>query len=148
MIPWTAINLMDYFFVRKHNYAIRELFKPHGMYGAWSWRGLVAYVVGFAVMIPFFSTTIYEGPVAKSLDGGDISPFIGFPVAAILYLVFCRDLDVAAEAKVAEDQRALLEAEARAHAELGAIESEDLLDDVGARVPDGLSPVARDIAVD
>ena len=86
MIPWTAINLMDYFFVRKHNYAIRELFMPHGLYGAWSWRGLTAYVVGFAVMIPFMSTTIWEGPVAKSLNGGDISPFIGFPVAAILYL--------------------------------------------------------------
>lgn len=144
MIPWTAINLMDYFFVRKHNYAIRELFKPHGMYGAWAWRGLVAYGVGFAVMIPFFSTTIYEGPVAKSLDGGDISPFIGFPVAALLYLYLCRDVDVAGETKVAEEQRALLEAEAHAHVEVGAVGSEDLLDDVGARVPDGLSPVARD----
>ena len=148
MIPWTAINLMDYFFVRKHNYAIRELFLPHGMYGAWSWRGLVSYGVGFAVMIPFFSTTIYEGPVAKSLDGGDISPFIGFPVAAILYLVLSRDIDVEGETKIANDQRALLEAEARAHVELGTADGEDLLDDVGARVPDSLSPIARDIPVE
>jgi nucleobase:cation symporter-1, NCS1 family len=148
MIPWTAINLMDYFCVRKHNYAIRELFLPHGMYGAWSWRGLVSYAVGFAVMIPFFSTTIYEGPVAKSLDGGDISPFIGFPVAAILYLVLSRDIDVDAEKKIADEQRALLEAEARAHVELGTADSEDLLDDVGARVPDSLSPIASDIAAD
>jgi NCS1 family nucleobase:cation symporter-1 len=144
MIPWTAINLMDYFFVRKHNYAIRELFLPHGMYGAWSWRGLVAYVVGFVVMIPFFSTTILEGPVAKSLDGGDISPFIGFPVAAILYLWLSRDIDVAGETKIANEQRALLEAEARAHVEVGAGRTEDLLDDVGARVPDELSPLAHD----
>jgi NCS1 family nucleobase:cation symporter-1 len=143
MIPWTAINLMDYFFVRKHNYAIRELFIPNGLYGAWSWRGLTAYCVGFAVMIPFFSTTIYEGPVAKSLSGGDISPFIGFPVAAILYLWLCRDIDVAAETKIANDQRALLEAEARAHVELGGLAAEDLLDDVGARVPDELSSVAQ-----
>ena len=145
MIPWTAINLMDYFFVRKHNYAIRELFIPHGLYGAWSWRGLTAYVVGFVVMIPFFSTTILEGPVAKSLDGGDISPFIGFPVAALLYLWLCRDLDVEAENKIADEQRALLEAEARAHVELGGLSAEDLLDDVGARVPDELSPIAREI---
>src|SRR4029079_6846775 len=68
MIPWTAVNLIDFFFVRHENYAIRELFKPNGMYGAWSWRGLFAYLLGFAVMIPFFSTTIYEGPVAHSLD--------------------------------------------------------------------------------
>jgi hypothetical protein len=131
--------------VRKHNYAIRELFIPNGLYGAWSWRGLTAYVVGFVVMIPFFSTTILEGPVAKSLDGGDISPFIGFPVAAILYLWLCRDLDVEAENKIADEQRALLEAEARAHVELGGLSAEDLLDDVGARVPDELSSVARQL---
>jgi hypothetical protein len=101
--------------------------------------------VGFAVMIPFFSTTIYEGPVAKSLSGGDISPFIGFPVAAVLYLWLCRDLDVEAENKIANEQRALLEAEARAHVELGGLAAEDLLDDVGARVPDELSPVARQL---
>jgi NCS1 family nucleobase:cation symporter-1 len=145
MIPWTAINLMDYFYVRKHNYAIRELFIPDGLYGAWSWRGLTAYTVAFVAMIPFFSTTIYEGPVAKSLSGGDISPFIGFPVAAILYLWLCRDIDVAAETKIADEQRALLEAEARAHVELGGLAAEDLLDDVGARVPDELSSVARQL---
>ena len=152
MIPWTAVNLVDFFFVRNENYAIRELFKPNGMYGAWSWRGLFAYLLGFAVMIPFFSTTIYEGPVAHSLDGGDISPFIGFPVAAIAYYLVSRNIDVAHEHKVAADQRALLEAEARAQVAVGSGDTEDLLDDVGARVSefepvepltDGGGPVER-----
>jgi nucleobase:cation symporter-1, NCS1 family len=147
MIPWTAINLMDYFFIRKHEYAIRELFKPHGMYGAWSWRGLTAYTVGFAVMIPFMSTTIWEGPVAKSLSGGDLSPFIGFPIAAALYLYLARDIDVAGETRIAEEQRTLLEAEAAAHDELGTAKPEELLD-VGARVVDELDPVAGDVAVE
>ena len=40
MIPWTAVNLIDFFYVRKGNYAIRELFIPRGLYGMWSWRGL------------------------------------------------------------------------------------------------------------
>ncbi len=140
MIPWTAVNLIDYFFVRKGNYAVRELFKPHGMYGAWSWRGLTAYTLGFVVMIPFMSTTIYSGPVANSLSGGDISPFIGFPVAAITYYLLSRNIDVAAEAAVADSQRDLLESEALAHEEMGTGEEEDLLDDVGARVADGLDP--------
>jgi NCS1 family nucleobase:cation symporter-1 len=144
MIPWTAINLIDFFFVRHERYAIRELFKPHGLYGAWAWRGLTSYTVGFLVMIPFMSTTIYEGPVAKSLSGGDISPFIGFPVAAILYYFLSRDIDVAREMEIADEQEALLEAEARAHEELGTIEEEDLLDDVGARVADGLEPIPGD----
>lgn len=137
MIPWTAVNLMDFFFVRKGNYAIRELFKPRGLYHAWGWRGLTAYAVGFVVMIPFMNTTIWEGWVAKSLSGGDISPFIGFPVAAILYLLLARDIDVAAETKIAQEQQALLEAEALAHEETGTVEDEEALD-VGARLTDEL----------
>jgi NCS1 family nucleobase:cation symporter-1 len=133
MIPWTAVNLMDFFFVRKGNYAIRELFKPNGLYHAWGWRGLSAYAVGFVVMIPFMSIpTIYTSPVAKQLSGGDISPFIGFPVAALLYLWLARDVDVAAEAKVAADQHSLLESEALGHEEIG----EEPAFDVGARVVD------------
>jgi nucleobase:cation symporter-1, NCS1 family len=145
MIPWTAINLVDFFFVRHERYAIRELFKPHGLYGAWSWRGLTAYVVGFAVMIPFMNTTnIWEGPVAKSLSGGDLSPFIGFPVAAILYYLISRDIDVATEYRIADEQEALLEAEAQAHEELGTVGVEALLDDVGARVADEIESVPGD----
>src|SRR5579875_82606 len=53
MIPWTAVNLIDFFFIRKGNYAIKEIFKPNGMYHRWGWRGLVAYWVGFFAMTPF-----------------------------------------------------------------------------------------------
>jgi nucleobase:cation symporter-1, NCS1 family len=104
MIPWTAVNLVDFFLVRKGNYAIKEIFKPNGMYHRWGWRGLSAYWLGFFAMAPFMSTTLYTGFVAKDLGGGDISPFIGFPVAAILYWIFCRNLDVQAEKRVAEQQ--------------------------------------------
>jgi nucleobase:cation symporter-1, NCS1 family len=132
MIPWTAVNLIDFFYVRKGNYAIRELFIPNGLYGMWSWRGLVAYGVAFAAMIPFMSTTIYEGPIAKHLSGGDISPFIGFPIAAGLYYLFSRSIDVASEARIAAEQKDLLESEAMAHEQMG----EEPAFDVGARVSD------------
>ncbi|HTX10485.1 MAG TPA: cytosine permease [Solirubrobacteraceae bacterium] len=133
MIPWTAVNLMDFFFVRKGNYAIRELFKPNGLYHAWGWRGLTAYAIGFVVMIPFMSIpTIYTSPIAKQLSGGDLSPFIGFPVAALAYLWLARDIDVAAETKIALEQHSLLEAEALKHEEIG----EEPAFDVGARVAD------------
>jgi hypothetical protein len=98
----------------------------------------VAYLVAFVAMIPFFSTTIYEGPVAKSLGGGDISPFVGFPIAAILYYVFSRSIDVAAEDRVAEAQRDLLEREALAQQALGTTEEEGPLEEVGARTADAL----------
>ena len=38
--PWTAINLVDFYVVRKGHYSIREIFNPNGMYGRWNWRGL------------------------------------------------------------------------------------------------------------
>jgi NCS1 nucleoside transporter family len=108
MVPWTAINLVDFFLVRKGNYAIIDIFSPRGIYGLVSPRGLIAYAVGFVVMIPFFSTSIYTGPIADKLDGGDIAPFIGFPVAALLYYFMARDIDVAAEAELARKQLAEL----------------------------------------
>jgi NCS1 nucleoside transporter family len=92
--PWTAINLVDFYIVRKGHYSVREIFNPHGMYGRWSWRGLSAYGVGFVVMIPFFSTDLYKGPVARALGGADIAMLVGLPVAALVYLWACRSLDL------------------------------------------------------
>jgi NCS1 nucleoside transporter family len=92
--PWTAINLVDFYVVRKGHYSIREIFNPAGMYGRWNWRGLSAYGVGFVVMIPCFSTGLYTGPVARALGGADISMLVGLPVAAIVYLLMCRSIDL------------------------------------------------------
>jgi len=95
--PWTAINLVDFYWVRKGHYSVREIFNPHGMYGRWNWRGLLAYGVGFIVMIPFFSTGIYTGPIAAALGGADIAMLVGLPVSAIVYVLACRSLDVDAD---------------------------------------------------
>lgn len=99
-VPWTAVNLVDYFIVRRGHYAIAEIFKPRGMYGRWGWRGITAYTLGFLAMVPFFSTGLFTGFAAKALNGADISLFIGLPVAGILYYVFGRSIDVEAETLV------------------------------------------------
>src|SRR6202012_5629799 len=109
-IPWTAVNLVDYYIVRRGHYAIAEIFNPRGLYGRWGWRGIVSYLIGFAAMTPFFNVgTLYEGGAAKALDGADISFFIGLPVAGILYYVLSRSVDVAAERRVAEAEAAELD---------------------------------------
>jgi purine-cytosine permease-like protein len=92
--PWTAINLVDFYWVRKGHYSVREIFNPRGMYGRWNWRGLWAYGIGFAAMIPFFSTEHFKGPVAKALGGADIAMLVGLPVSALVYIGACRSLDV------------------------------------------------------
>ena len=95
--PWTAINLVDFYLVRKGHYSIREIFNPRGMYGRWNWRGLSAYIAGFLAMMPFFSTGLYRGPVARALGGADIAMLVGLPVSALVYLIACRSLDLGLE---------------------------------------------------
>lgn len=95
--PWTAINLVDFYFVRKTHYSVKEIFNPRGMYGRWSWRGLLAYFVGFVAMIPFFSNGMYTGPVARRLGGADVGMLIGLAVSAGVYFWACRSLDVESE---------------------------------------------------
>jgi nucleobase:cation symporter-1, NCS1 family len=92
--PWTAINLVDFYLVRQGHYSIREIFNSRGMYGHWNWRGLTAYLSGFIAMIPFFSTEIYTGPVARALGRADVAMLVGLPVAAAVYLLCCRSLDL------------------------------------------------------
>ena len=108
-IPWTAVNLVDYYLVRRGHYAIAEIFNPHGLYGRWGWRGITAYLVGFLAMVPFFSTSLFTGFVAKALNGADLSLFIGLPVSGILYLVLGRSVDVDAEIVIEQAEAAELQ---------------------------------------
>lgn len=117
-IPWTAVNLMDYYVVRRGHYAIAEIFNPNGIYGRWGWQGIVSYLVGFAAMVPFFSVgTMFAGPAAEALGGADISLFIGLPVSALLYWWLTRSIDVEAETRLAREEAAALEQAAREHRE-------------------------------
>ena len=91
LVPWTATNLVDFFFVRRGHYAIADLFTPDGIYGAWGWRGLIAYGVGFAAEIPFMvlpgiAGFNYTGPVAKHISGVDIAWIVGLVVSGDVVL--------------------------------------------------------------
>jgi NCS1 family nucleobase:cation symporter-1 len=110
LIPWTAINLVDFYIVRRGHYAILEIFKPNGLYRRWQWRGLTAYAIGFLVMIPFFSTVIYTGPVAKAAHGADFSIFVGLVVSGGLYYLFSRNMDFTEERRLAQTEDAELRA--------------------------------------
>lgn len=50
------------------------------------WTALVSLVVGFGAMVPFMNTGLLVGPVAKRLDGADLSFWVGFVVAFCVYL--------------------------------------------------------------
>jgi len=93
LMPWSAVNLIDYFYVRKGRYSIPDLFEPAGLYGAWNARGLLAYAVGFLVSIPFFVVPdVYTGPVARLLGGVDIGWLVSALAASGTYLLATRAL--------------------------------------------------------
>jgi NCS1 family nucleobase:cation symporter-1 len=107
LVPWTAVNLVDYFFVRKGRYAIPHFFTPKGIYGAWQMRGIVSYLVGFVAMVPFFDIVdaatgkeIFVGYCAHLLNGIDIAWLVGLAVAGATYYVLAQSLDLNAEEKV------------------------------------------------
>ena len=102
LAPWTAVNLTDYFFVRRGHYAIADLFTPAGIYGAWSWRGLVAFTAGVAAEIPFVDLPFFVGPAAEAMGEVDIAFVVGMLVAGVTYVAVTRTLNVAAELAMIE----------------------------------------------
>jgi nucleobase:cation symporter-1, NCS1 family len=90
LAPWTAINLVDYFLVRRGHYDVGEILNPNGVYGQWAWRGLTAYGLGVVAEIPFMVLTFYSGPVARALGGVDIAFAIGLAVAGISFFILGR----------------------------------------------------------
>lgn len=104
LVPWTSVNLVDYYLVRRGRYAVAEMFRPHGIYGAWGWRGITAYVVGIVAMIPFVVTTWFVGPVAAAIGGVDVALFVGLIASAIAYVLLARGLDLDAERRLASEE--------------------------------------------
>jgi purine-cytosine permease-like protein len=115
--PWTAINLVDYFFVRHGVYAISEIFKPTGVYGRWGWRGNTAYLVTILVMIPFMvNAPRFVGFMAARMGGVDYSILIGLVVAAALYWALTRGLDLGEERQLAANDPTYRPSDLRSHA--------------------------------
>jgi purine-cytosine permease-like protein len=109
LVPWTAVNLTDYFFVRHGRYAVADLFARHGIYRAWGAQGLGAYAAGALASLPFCVLPgLYVGPGARALGGVDIGWLVGLVVTGPFYLWLMRGYDSAAEgAAIAMSARAL-----------------------------------------
>ncbi|HZS75885.1 MAG TPA: cytosine permease [Ktedonobacteraceae bacterium] len=90
VIPWSAINLVDFYLLRHEQYDIPAIFDPDGIYGRVNWRAILAYIVAILLELPFVSTTLYTGPLVNYLGGADISWIIGLAVAAIVYYVLMK----------------------------------------------------------
>jgi nucleobase:cation symporter-1, NCS1 family len=101
-VPWSVINLIDFYIVRKGRYDVKSFFTPKGIYGGWRWAAIIPYVIALAAQVPFLDQTLYTGPMVKVLGGADISWIVGFVVAGIGYLISSRVVSGSATAVPAD----------------------------------------------
>ena len=86
LIPWSVINLIDFYYVNKQHYHIPSIFRADGgRYGLVNTQALVVYFCGIIVQVPFVENAFFSGPYAKLVPGANISWIIGLVVTSILY---------------------------------------------------------------
>ncbi len=91
LVPWTAINLIDYYVLRHGQYDVQSfLRRDGGIYGKVNGVAVTCYVIGIAVQVPFMATPLYTGPAAKALGGADLSWVVGLAVTSPIYLWLSR----------------------------------------------------------
>lgn len=90
LIPWSAINLVDYYWVCNGHYDVAALYDPNKRYGRFNRKTLGVYAVSIIGTIPFMKLSFFTGVVAQWL-GADISWMVGLVLAGALYcMVYSR----------------------------------------------------------
>ena len=96
LVPWTAINLIDFYLIHRGHYDLDSIFASDGgIYGRFNNKAILAYVLGILVQIPFMNTPLYAGPVAAWLNGADLSWIVGLAVTAPAYYLLARNTTLA-----------------------------------------------------
>ncbi|MBG6288917.1 cytosine permease [Pseudomonas nitroreducens] len=91
LVPWSAINLVDYYLVAHGEYDVLSFFRRDGgIYGTFNWTAVNCYILGILVQVPFMSTALYTGAAAQAMNGADISWVVGLGVVSPVYWLFSR----------------------------------------------------------
>jgi NCS1 family nucleobase:cation symporter-1 len=89
-VPWSLINLVDFYLVQRERYDVPSFYTPRGIYGAWRWVAVIPYLIACGVELLFVDQTDLKGPLVNTLGGADISWIVGGVVAAFGYLIAVR----------------------------------------------------------
>ncbi len=101
LVPWTAINLVDYYLVRHGSYHVESFLRADGgIYGRINVVAVICHALGIAVQIPFMSTPLYTGAFARLLDGADISWIVGLAVTSPVYYGLATGLQARRDARL------------------------------------------------
>jgi nucleobase:cation symporter-1, NCS1 family len=85
MTPWSAVNLVDYYWVRRERYDVGQLFDADGSYGRFNKVAFWSYAIGVLIQIPFMNSTLYVGPIASWMGGAELAWLLGLAVSGGLY---------------------------------------------------------------
>jgi len=86
LVPWTAINLVDYYLLRHAHYDVESFFRHDGgIYGRVNGVAIGCYVLGILVQLPFIDSTLYTGPIALAMGKVDLSWIAGLAITAPAY---------------------------------------------------------------
>ena len=90
LIPWSMINLVDFFLIRRGQYKTEDFFNPKGSFGAFGWLALIVYAISILAELPFVNTALFVGPAVEWLGGADIAWIVGAVVSGVLYYFAAR----------------------------------------------------------
>jgi NCS1 family nucleobase:cation symporter-1 len=93
LIPWSAINLTDFYLIRKGNYDVDAIVDRNGKYGLFNIKAMVVYAIGILAQVPFIVSEYppFTGPFAEALGGLNFAWAVGFVVCAVLYWILERN---------------------------------------------------------
>jgi NCS1 family nucleobase:cation symporter-1 len=88
-VPWTAINLCDFYFVRYGRYNVQDIYRVRGEYGTYNIGTIFVFLVSLIAQIPFMQLSFYVGPVARYF-GTDVTMLISIALPFLLYFMVNR----------------------------------------------------------
>jgi NCS1 family nucleobase:cation symporter-1 len=106
LVPWTAINLVDYYLLRHAHYDVESFFRHDGgIYGRINGVAVGCYVLGILVQLPFIDTPLYRGFIARAMGGVDLSWIAGLAITSPAYYWLARRLTSMSEPLALERSR-------------------------------------------
>lgn len=89
LIPWSIVNLVDYYIVKKGEYDVAAFNDPKAGYGSFNIPAITTYTLGFIVQLPFMQGPFFTGTIANAW-GFDLSWLVGSIASFFIYLSLVR----------------------------------------------------------
>jgi len=84
IVPWTAINLCDFYVVRLGKYSVPDIYWRNRSVRPVQFATIAIMLITLVAQIPFMSLSFYVGPVARYF-GADVTIFISLCLPGLLY---------------------------------------------------------------